>query len=82
MDHTDLIRAENEANQRLRERMALGLRIGLEALSVRLLTVIALVLNAGITGWSLVDPRWERLVSASVFALFSFAVIHIKMKGD
>lgn len=82
MDQSDLIKAGQEAQDRMRERFALGLRIGLEALSIRVLTVIALVLNAGITGWSLIDPRWERLVSASVFALFSFAVLHFKLKGD
>lgn len=82
MDQSDLIKAEQDAKARIMERTALGIRIGLEALSVRLLTVIALLLNAGITGWSIADPRWERLASATVFALFSFAVIHMKLKGD
>ncbi len=77
---SDLNKIEMDAKQRMIERTALGLRIGLEALSLRVLMVIALLLNAGIFAWCLIDPRWERLVAASVFAVFSYFVIHVKPK--
>lgn len=76
----DLDKLEQDARVRLQERMAMGIRIGLEALSLRLLMVLALLLNAGIFGWCLVDPRWERLVAAGVFALFSYFLVHVKPK--
>lgn len=78
--NSDLEKIEQDAKQRILERTALGLRIGLEALSLRMLMVLALLLNACIFGWCLGDPRWERLVAASVFAAFSYFVIHVKPK--
>lgn len=62
------------------ERMALGVRIGLEALSLRLLTVLALLVNTGIFAWCLYNPTWERLVAAGGFSLFSYFLIHVKPK--
>jgi len=77
---SDLVKVEQDARQRILERTALGVRIGLEALSLRMLMVLALLLNAGIFGWCLLDPRWERLAAATAFAVFSYFVIHVKPK--
>lgn len=76
----NLPQLEADAKQRILERTALGVRIGLEALSLRLLSVIALALNAVIFGWCLANPVWERLVAATVFSVFSYFVIHVKPK--
>lgn len=78
--NSDLEKIEQDAKQRILERTALGLRIGLEALSLRMLMVLALLLNAGIFAWCLTDPRWERLVAAGLFSVFSYFVIHVKPK--
>ena len=77
---SNLPQLEAYAKQRILERTALGVRIGLEALGLRLVSVIALVLNAGIVGWCLYQPVWERLVAVTVFAVFSYFVIHVKPK--
>lgn len=76
----DLEKVEQDARARILEHTALGVRIGLEALSLRLLMVLAMLLNAGIFAWCLIDPRWERLVAAGAFAVFSYFVIHVKPK--
>lgn len=77
---SDLEKVAQDARRRILEETALGVRIGLEALSLRLLMVIALLLNAGIFAWCLWEPRWERLVAATVFAVFSYFVVHVKPK--
>lgn len=79
----DLEQVTQDARARMLDRMALGVRIGLEALSVRLLMVIALLANAGISAWCMYAPSWERLAAAVVFAVFSYSLIHVKPKvGD
>ena len=77
---SNLPQLELDAKQRILERSALGVRIGLESLGLRLVSVIALVLNARIVGWCLYAPVWERLVAVTVFAVFSYFVIHVKPK--
>lgn len=78
MDSNDLVKIEQDAKAKLLERMSLGVRVGLEALSLRMLMVLALLLNASVFGWCLLDPRWERLVAAAGFSVFSYFVIHVK----
>jgi hypothetical protein len=80
---SDLVKLQQEAKARILEQTALGVRIGLEALSVRAITILALLLNAGLIAWALYNPQWERLAGATVFALFSYCVIHVRPKqGD
>lgn len=76
----DLLKLEADAKQRILERTSLGVRIGMEALSLRAVSVIALLLNAGIVSWCLYAPVWERLAAVTVFAVFSYFVIHVKPK--
>ena len=78
--NSDIDKIEQDARARLMERTAAGVRIGLEALSLRMLMVLALLLNAGIFAWCLLEPRWERLAAACGFAVFSYFVIHVKPK--
>lgn len=78
----ELETVEQDARARMLDRMALGVRIGLEALSIRLLMILALLLNAGIFAWCLTDPRWERLVAAVAFSVFSYFLVHVKPKQE
>ena len=78
--NNDLEQVTQDARARILERMATGVRIGLEALSLRLLMVLALLLNTGIFAWCLFEPKWERLVAACVFAVFSYCLVHVKPK--
>src|SRR5256885_1240847 len=77
---SDLLKLQQEAKARILEQTALGVRIGLEALSVRAITILALLLNGALLAWAIYNPMWERLVAASVFALFSYCVIHVRPK--
>lgn len=79
----DLAKLKADADARMRQQMAVALRVGLEALSMRLLMVLALLLNTGIFAWCLWTPTWERLVAACVFAVVSYCLVHVKPKsGD
>lgn len=81
--NSDLLKLEADAKARIQERVALAIRIGMDALSFRLLSLVALILNAGVVGWSLLDPRWERIATCAIFAIFSYFVIHVRPnKGE
>lgn len=79
---SDLVKLQQDTKARILEQTALGVRIGLEALSVRAITILALLLNVGVFAWAIYNPMWERLIAASVFALFSYCVIHVRPKGN
>ena len=79
----DIVQIEQDAKARLLERAALGVQIGLQALSLRAIVVLALLVNASLFAWALYNPMLERLAGAIAFAVFSYFVIHVKPKsGD
>lgn len=53
---------------------------GLRLLTSRLITVLVLLFTAGAFAWCLYDPRWERIVAASLFALFGLAICRTEGK--
>ena len=50
-------------------------RLALQIVSERLLTMLALCLNFSLGCWTMWGLQWERLVAMAVFALFSYLVI-------
>lgn len=58
------------------QRMAMMVTIGLQALSQRILTFIALAANVFVFSWALYDPRWERVLLAGLFALTSWCIVN------
>lgn len=54
------------------------IRVGIEALSARMLTALALTLDAVLFFWCMVAPEWERLAAAVIFAIASWAVVNYR----
>jgi FtsH-binding integral membrane protein len=59
-----------------------ALALGLRMLSMRLLTVIALVLDAGIFAWAMASDTWPRAVCAVAFAVASWCVVHLRLEKE
>lgn len=70
-----------ETDERARSFRAELLKVGLEALSHRMLTLVALVLNAAGAGWCMLNPDILRVVTGLLFAVTCWCLINIQRKG-
>lgn len=70
-----------ETDDRSRAFRAELLKVGLEALSHRLLTLIALILNAIVVAGCMLYPDNLRVVTGLLFAVSSWCLINIQRKG-
>lgn len=57
------------------------LKVGLDALSQRMLTLVALLLNAFVAGWCMLYPDVLRVVTGLLFAVTCWCLINIQRKG-
>jgi hypothetical protein len=62
------------------EHLVLLVNLGMRVLSHRVMTVVGLLLNAGITGWAISSESWVRLAGAALFAVTSWCVINLQSK--
>jgi small-conductance mechanosensitive channel len=53
-------------------------RLALNVLSERLLTILALVMSFALACWTMVDPMLERLGMSAFFAMFSYLLVRLK----
>jgi hypothetical protein len=60
------------------EQLAMILQVALRTLSIRLLTLVSLVLNAGMFGWAMWAGGYDRLAVAGVFAIATWTLIHFR----
>ena len=44
-------------------------RMALEILSMRLLTILAMLMSFGLALWTMAEPSWERMAMAAFFAV-------------
>ena len=58
------------------------IRIALQVLSDKVLTIISLMMVFGLSCWTMYEPTLERLGMSAFFALFSFCVLNTKEKDD
>lgn len=49
---------------------------GFRILNHRILTLIGLLLSSVLFGWTLVDPRWERILASTLFSVGAYFMIH------
>lgn len=54
------------------------LTMALKALSLRLLTLVALLLNTGVFVWAMSADSWVRMAGAFGFAVTSWCVIYLR----
>jgi len=78
MDMTEM----NELQAQRLRMTATVVATGLQLLSQRALTVLALLLDAGIFGWAMQTESWVRLAGAAAFGVASWCVIHLRPKGE
>ena len=52
--------------------MLLYIRVGLQVLSARLVLLLALALAFGLFAWAMWLPGWERIATATIFAVLIF----------
>lgn len=78
MDESEQKKLEIQVRQKVLERTAEIVHVALDALSIRLITVLALVLQAGIFCWAMAAPTWERVAGATLFAIASWCLVHHK----
>ena len=80
MDASDQVAIQAADVQQQRETV---MKIALEALSHRILTLMALFLNAGMGVYCMIYPDALRAVAALLFAGISWCLINVRMhKGD
>lgn len=63
------------------EQLAAILQIGLRLLSIRLLTLVSLLLNAGMFGWAMWAGDYPRLAIAGVFAVATWTLVHFRRES-
>lgn len=56
-------------------------RLALQVISDRLLTVLGLSMSFVLACWTMYFPTWERLGMAAFFALFSYLIVNVKERN-
>ena len=60
------------------EHVSVMIEIALRVLAQRSMTIIALLLNAGVVSWAMYSESWPRLAGALLFAVTSWCIINLK----
>ena len=61
---------------------AIGLiKIALSVLTDRLIVILALCMSCGLACWVMWGPSWERVVTLTIFVIFSYLVVRINAHG-
>ena len=70
----------NQAKEKNRELQMVQefVAVGLRALSLRMLTTFALLADFVLFAWCVASPSWVSLAAAVLFAIASWAVLHLK----
>jgi len=82
MDQADQTVVAYEAKQRALAEFAHLVNVGLKALSTKILTLAALLADAGLFGWAMVDGAWSKIAAAALFAIASWCLVNLKPKGN
>lgn len=53
-------------------------RIGLDVISDRLITILGLLSSAGLACWAMWGPEWERVAVLAIYVLFVYLVVPTK----
>lgn len=52
--------------------MSAVMRLAIDVLSARVLTLLAMLLMAGLTSWAMWEPEWLRLAALGIFGVTVF----------
>lgn len=53
-------------------------RLGLEVIADRLITILALLSSGGLACWVMWGPVWERVSTLAIFVIFAYLVVRAK----
>jgi hypothetical protein len=74
--------ASNIATQEARLSQLAGLvNLGIRVLSSQALTILALLLDAGLFGWALETESWIRVAGATLFAVAAWCLIYLRPRS-
>ena len=54
------------------------IRIALQIISDRLITILALLTSFGLGCWTMWGPTWERVVTLAIFSVFAYLLVRNK----
>jgi hypothetical protein len=58
------------------------IRLALEVISNRLITILALLTSCGLACWVMWGPEWERVTTLAIYVIFSHLTVRIKEKRN
>jgi hypothetical protein len=58
------------------------IRLALEVISDRLITILTLVMGCSLACWAMWGPSWERVVTLVIFTIFGYALGRAKEKPN
>ncbi len=70
----------NEEIVESQNKIAMILGIALKSLSTRIITILCVLLNFSMFMWIIYEPSTQRMISSSIFAIFSLVVLNIERK--
>jgi hypothetical protein len=53
-------------------------RLGLEVITDRLITILALLSSGGLACWVMWGPQWERVSTLAIYVFFAYLVVRAK----
>ena len=56
--------------------------IALSVISDRLITILALISASVMCGWTMWEPRWERVTTLAIFVVFSYLLVKAKERAQ
>jgi hypothetical protein len=66
-----------DASRRM-ELLAVVVNLGLQVISTRSLTILTLLLDAGIFAWAMSADSWIRLTGATIFTFASWCIVNLR----
>lgn len=64
----------------VQNKIAMIMGIALKSLSSRVVTILCILLNFSMFMWVIYDPSYQRIISSSIFAVFSLFVLRNERK--
>ncbi len=58
------------------------IRLALEVISDRLISVLALLTSCGLGCWTMWGPQWERVVTLAIYVFFAYLLVNSKEKPN
>ena len=58
------------------------IRLALEVISNRLITILALLTSCGLACWVMWGPEWARVTTLAIYVIFSHLTVRLKEKRN